>query len=244
MESGIWFFMLLLFFWVQQRTESDYRPAILEEGDTTQRRRLPGAVPGGFLERVWVEQGARVGQRTGIKVHAALEVRRSRGECLDYAVTFSTPGGVRIRSRASRYRNASGWVEGRARTKPLKHDPSRFRDLWVFLPYGAFDVAPGVTPLVLNLEVEVDGTVVARSREAFSFVQPEGGPETAPALPADALRIEGVARGDEVGCGVCNEPVAGRAYVCEGCDSLHHLDCWDYNQGCATYGCGVKAAKA
>lgn len=44
---------------------------------------------------------------------------------------------------------------------------------------------------------------------------------------------------DAPDCGVCGEgvrPADGRA--CAGCSAPHHLDCWQFNQGCSVFGCG------
>jgi len=46
--------------------------------------------------------------------------------------------------------------------------------------------------------------------------------------------------GDFVFCEVCGEKIeAGRDPVvsCQKCDTLHHKDCWEYNNRCAIYGC-------
>lgn len=40
-----------------------------------------------------------------------------------------------------------------------------------------------------------------------------------------------------VRCGVCARTLAGLASVCTQCEAPYHTDCWDYNGGCAVYGC-------
>jgi hypothetical protein len=39
-------------------------------------------------------------------------------------------------------------------------------------------------------------------------------------------------------CGVCGESLASEIVICRRCNTPHHLDCWQYSGGCATYGCG------
>ena len=44
-------------------------------------------------------------------------------------------------------------------------------------------------------------------------------------------------------CGVCGEPCqlgSREVVVCEGCNAVHHKDCWDYNEGCARFACGTR----
>lgn len=38
-------------------------------------------------------------------------------------------------------------------------------------------------------------------------------------------------------CPVCGTFIHERPFICPHCDTPHHQDCWDYNGGCATYGC-------
>lgn len=38
-------------------------------------------------------------------------------------------------------------------------------------------------------------------------------------------------------CLVCGEPVEDDVMCCPRCDTPHHGECWDYNCGCAVYGC-------
>jgi hypothetical protein len=30
--------------------------------------------------------------------------------------------------------------------------------------------------------------------------------------------------------------------ICPDCELVHHLDCWEENEGCAVYGCGIELA--
>jgi hypothetical protein len=65
-----------------------------------------------------------------------------------------------------------------------------------------------------------------------------------------ALVLEPVEAGwtPEVRCAVCSQSLesAGRAAaaagaaarICPRCEAPHHADCWDYNGGCAIFGCG------
>jgi hypothetical protein len=42
----------------------------------------------------------------------------------------------------------------------------------------------------------------------------------------------------ETECQVCGEPLTGRIVFCASCKTPHHLDCWQYFESCAVYGCG------
>jgi hypothetical protein len=47
---------------------------------------------------------------------------------------------------------------------------------------------------------------------------------------------------EAITCGVCGDEVAEDVGVaCLRCSSPHHSDCWDFNQGCAVFGCGGHA---
>jgi hypothetical protein len=39
-------------------------------------------------------------------------------------------------------------------------------------------------------------------------------------------------------CQVCGQPLAGKIVFCASCKTPHHLDCWQYFESCAVYGCG------
>ena len=39
-------------------------------------------------------------------------------------------------------------------------------------------------------------------------------------------------------CPVCHEEVYGQVRVCEKCGTAHHEDCWNFQGGCAQFGCG------
>lgn len=43
-------------------------------------------------------------------------------------------------------------------------------------------------------------------------------------------------------CPVCGEPLHGDKLFCSQCHTPHHRDCWEYVDGCATYGCRCKSA--
>ncbi|MEA3429863.1 MAG: RING finger protein [Nanoarchaeota archaeon] len=41
-----------------------------------------------------------------------------------------------------------------------------------------------------------------------------------------------------VNCLVCASPInQNDTTYCQRCDTPHHQDCWEYNKGCAVYGC-------
>lgn len=39
-------------------------------------------------------------------------------------------------------------------------------------------------------------------------------------------------------CGVCGQAIHERFFACPSCGVVHHQDCWDFNGGCAAFGCG------
>jgi hypothetical protein len=41
-------------------------------------------------------------------------------------------------------------------------------------------------------------------------------------------------------CAVCGTPIAAQR-SCTSCGAYYHRDCWEYNGGCARYGCGSLA---
>lgn len=44
----------------------------------------------------------------------------------------------------------------------------------------------------------------------------------------------------EATCRVCGEAVTEPVVICTRCKTPHHLDCWQYGQGCSVYACGGK----
>jgi hypothetical protein len=45
----------------------------------------------------------------------------------------------------------------------------------------------------------------------------------------------------EILCNICNAALTGAIVCCPVCDTPYHPDCWDYNKGCAVYGCQAAA---
>ena len=43
-------------------------------------------------------------------------------------------------------------------------------------------------------------------------------------------------------CQVCGEDLKGELVWCSYCSTPHHADCWEFNGGCSTYGCGAQKA--
>lgn len=41
-------------------------------------------------------------------------------------------------------------------------------------------------------------------------------------------------------CRVCGAELTDKLMLCQRCETPHHQDCWDYNGGCAIYGCQVR----
>ena len=69
-----------------------------------------------------------------------------------------------------------------------------------------------------------------------------------PSPPSEPLALAAMAvgAGEDQVCQVCGEPLADgdRALVrCTLCETPHHAECWEYFEGCSTYGCEDPAAK-
>lgn len=80
------------------------------------------------------------------------------------------------------------------------------------------------------------------SRKALPSLGPKsaGGGVTASGVSADAtdLTLQGVELEEAPACAVCGERVSGQVHRCPRCATPHHRDCWDYQGGCAAFGCG------
>jgi hypothetical protein len=46
-----------------------------------------------------------------------------------------------------------------------------------------------------------------------------------------------------ISCKICGDPLRGEVACCSICLTPHHADCWDYQAGCAVYGCGSTRAE-
>jgi hypothetical protein len=53
---------------------------------------------------------------------------------------------------------------------------------------------------------------------------------------------EMVKRLDEARCGICGTGLGGSRTECRQCETPYHRDCWEYNQGCAIFGCSSRQA--
>lgn len=62
-------------------------------------------------------------------------------------------------------------------------------------------------------------------------------------MPDDCAKPEVPgAKAPERSCPVCAEALRLRRVIrCSACKTLHHLECWRFNKGCATYGCGSRS---
>lgn len=58
----------------------------------------------------------------------------------------------------------------------------------------------------------------------------------------DDAGIQIVAQGSdrELACPVCGEGVGAAPTRCPICETPHHFDCWEYNEGCGVYGCNAQ----
>lgn len=215
------------------------RPLLADRGA---RSALPGRAVTAAVDKVVVEPVTRLGNREGIKVVATVRVEEGFGVRLRYRVEFTHPDGSPVAARAARYKSASGAVASEALTRPIENDPAVFPGLWIFLPFGAFDLPPGLHDLVVRFSLALGAEPVAEGRAAFSIVHP-GAPELERSrVDPEAMSITGAGERLLIQCRVCNEGLKGLAYLCPSCAAPHHLDCWQYNQGCSVYGCGDKSS--
>ena len=44
----------------------------------------------------------------------------------------------------------------------------------------------------------------------------------------------------EAFCQICGDPLDDKVVFCKSCKTPHHMECWQYNGACSTYGCGQK----
>lgn len=67
-----------------------------------------------------------------------------------------------------------------------------------------------------------------------------GGGTSAQGPSADTAEVElhSVEPEDAPPCAVCGDLVQAKVRRCPRCDTPHHPDCWDYQGGCAAFGCG------
>jgi hypothetical protein len=55
------------------------------------------------------------------------------------------------------------------------------------------------------------------------------------------VRLQATSPAEEPECQVCGAKMAPADQVfCRRCRTPHHRDCWEYNQGCSTFGCGER----
>jgi hypothetical protein len=57
-------------------------------------------------------------------------------------------------------------------------------------------------------------------------------------LPSGIEFVAATALPQETECQVCGQPLTGHIVFCASCKTPHHLDCWQYFESCAVYGCG------
>src|SRR5437868_1145495 len=60
---------------------------------------------------------------------------------------------------------------------------------------------------------------------------------TTPSETSPAPQASGGGDSPAAVCPVCRAQVDADATECLHCHVPHHRDCWEYNQGCGTYGC-------
>ncbi len=232
---------------MSRAAEAGLRPARIAPDPRLQLQ--AGSVPPRIgIRDLRVEPVTRLGKRSGVKLVARVRVEGGRGQPLVYQAGFRLPSGVPVRSEASHYRDDQGRLRASARTAPLAHDDAAFDDLWIFVPFGAFALAAGTHDLDALLELSAGPEATASARCRFLLVQPEAGAARAPDAPGPGpdddqgqeptLEVTGVGLSGPIGCGVCHSEVVGAAWVCPRCRAVHHQDCWSFNRGCSTYGCG------
>ena len=65
-----------------------------------------------------------------------------------------------------------------------------------------------------------------------------GVPAGGPGADSGDVELRGVELGAHPSCAVCGDAIQDRVQRCPRCDTSHHPDCWEYQGGCAAFGCG------
>lgn len=84
--------------------------------------------------------------------------------------------------------------------------------------------------VVLNAALQIHDLLEAADDAGISFLEP--------------MELK-VTPSEQCRCQVCGEDIVGETPVrCSVCKTPHHLDCWQYNDQCGTYGCLSKNFEA
>lgn len=59
----------------------------------------------------------------------------------------------------------------------------------------------------------------------------------------EGFLLEMVSSAAEGKCPVCSTPIGSSRSVCDSCQTPHHPECWEYNEGCAVYACSCKSKR-
>lgn len=219
-------------------------------------RMLSGRVE---VERVWFDI-TRLRQRRGLVLSLTIRAIHLHGRRIEIIARLRGPDGRYLRGDLRNYRGDLGEVRTKFVTAPLKNTVARFEKIWMFCPLRALGLPPGTDEVDLSAEfvIGVDGKVEAEVDLPIRFRPlPEDFPHllpgaTAPVAggvtaddPADPTGVTFVSADApaEAGhasraCPICGDLLATDLVVrCSLCDSPHHHECWEYNEGCSTYAC-------
>lgn len=232
--------------------------------------RTRGYDPGARLERSWSEIKTLRGRR-GLAVHVGVGLDRHAGAPLEMTVRVRGPDGHYLASTLAAYRGPFGELVRQHRTQPVRNQPARFPDLWVYFPTRTLPLSRWAAPVELVAEVLLTsrGAVLLEHDLPITFVpDPEdlpllisrpasrpapdattqGGPPQPTATDPD-LSVSGVdllgdgGPAEDLVCQICGGELGEDAVPCSGCQTPHHGDCWEFMGRCSTYGCEGGAGK-
>ena len=180
--------------------------------------------------REWMDSADRVTEVVGLIPHGGtwLTIRTPRWNIL------TPPAGIPVPSTPAFIATTSDPVWARALLTPQwwselqRLSDAYYETLFVDLRPGQFVIRvrePENAPPMTEMLIEF----------AIRFA------EQALAVPGTASA--GSVQAQMARCGVCGTSVAPvRQFVCSSCQTPHHRECWNDNEGCATYGCGTSSS--
>lgn len=190
----------------------------------------------------------QIRRRRGVSVHLDVRVLGFQGHRLELELRFLGPDGRFLRTPLSAYRGPRGEALAQHRTRPLRHDDSRFQDLWIYLPLRALGLPRGLVRLEATAEIRL----VAGRTPLLTHLLPvdlipmeedlweaRGGSLS----PGEGLLLESVHEASDLSCGVCADPIEEEPVCCPVCQAPHHPECWAYLDGCSRFGCPESPAR-
>ncbi len=78
----------------------------------------------------------------------------------------------------------------------------------------------------------------SRGSPGTRTASPEAVDAAGPAVSVSPVASQGIPR-----CPVCGDAILGAEKVCDLCETRHHPECWEYGDGCSTFGCRRSATR-